>query len=158
MLEVRPYAALSAPTVKSYSLLSNAISTNSSLPIEKKVTEMIFFDRSYSTYGDEEEVSVSDRVLNVCKAFDKINADAVNIDSHFMNDLGLDSLDHVEVIMAAEDEFGFEIPDVDAERLLTVNSLIEYIVDKIEGMIDPFDDLQKVQQPKPPPPATGGLS
>merc|ERR1711971_395630 len=51
------------------------------------------------------------RVLNVCKAFDKIIQDHVTLPSHFINDLGLDSLDHVEVIMAIEDEFGFEIPD-----------------------------------------------
>ena len=49
------------------------------------------------------------RVLNVCKAFDKITADKLTLESHFINDLGLDSLDHVEVIMAVEDEFGFEV-------------------------------------------------
>ena len=45
----------------------------------------------------------------MCKAFDKISADKITLDSHFINDLGLDSLDHVEVIMAVEDEFGFEV-------------------------------------------------
>ena len=48
-------------------------------------------------------------MLAVCKAFDKISADKITLDSHFINDLGLDSLDHVEVIMAVEDEFGFEV-------------------------------------------------
>ena len=48
-------------------------------------------------------------MMNVCKAFDKITADKLTLDSHFINDLGLDSLDHVEVIMAVEDEFGFEV-------------------------------------------------
>ena len=52
---------------------------------------------------------VEGRVLAVCKAFDKISADKLTLDSHFINDLGLDSLDHVEVIMAVEDEFGFEV-------------------------------------------------
>ena len=52
---------------------------------------------------------IESRVLNVCKAFDKITADKLTLDSHFINDLGLDSLDHVEVIMAIEDEFGFEV-------------------------------------------------
>lgn len=47
-----------------------------------------------------------------------------------MNDLGLDSLDHVEVIMAIEDDFGFEIPDVDAEKLFKPSDIIRYIADK----------------------------
>ena len=51
-------------------------------------------------------------------------------DSHFINDLGLDSLDHVEVIMAMEDEFGFEIPDGDAERLHRPADIVQYIADK----------------------------
>lgn len=52
------------------------------------------------------------------------------MDSHFINDLGLDSLDHVEVIMAMEDEFGFEIPDSDAEKLLKPCDIIKYVADK----------------------------
>lgn len=47
-----------------------------------------------------------------------------------MDDLGLDSLDHVEVIMAIEDEFGFEIPDTDAQRLLRPKDIVRYIADK----------------------------
>jgi len=46
--------------------------------------------------------------------------------------LGLDSLDHVEVIMAIEDEFGFEIPDKDAEKLWTPQDIIKYVADKEE--------------------------
>ena len=49
-----------------------------------------------------------------------------------MNDLGLDSLDHVEVVMAIEDEFGFEIPDADAEKLLTPQLIINYVIEKKE--------------------------
>ena len=52
-----------------------------------------------------------------------------NYDSHFINDLGLDSLDHVEVIMAMEDEFGFEIPDDHAEKLLTPAKIVQYVCD-----------------------------
>lgn len=54
----------------------------------------------------------------------------LTVDSHFVNDLGLDSLDHVEVIMAMEDEFGFEIPDGDAEKLLRPKDVVQYICDK----------------------------
>lgn len=51
-------------------------------------------------------------------------------DSHFIQDLGLDSLDHVEVIMAIEDEFGFEIPDNDAEKLARPADIIKYISER----------------------------
>jgi len=80
--------------------------------------------RFMSTQGD-----VETRVLNVCKAFDKISADKVSMTAHFINDLGLDSLDHVEVIMAIEDEFGFEIPDEHAEKLITPEHIVKYIID-----------------------------
>ncbi|XP_060564568.1 acyl carrier protein, mitochondrial-like isoform X2 [Ruditapes philippinarum] len=70
------------------------------------------------------------RVLQVCKDYDKVNAEKLSLTSHFMNDLGLDSLDVVEVIMAMEDEFGFEIPDQDADRLMTPESIVQYVCDK----------------------------
>ena len=60
-------------------------------------------------YASLSQGDIEARVLNVVKAFDKITSDKVTLDSHFINDLGLDSLDHVEVIMAIEDEFGFEV-------------------------------------------------
>ncbi|KAL0838533.1 hypothetical protein ABMA28_016646 [Loxostege sticticalis] len=70
------------------------------------------------------------RVLLVLQLYDKVNPEKLSVDSHFMTDLGLDSLDHVEVIMAMEDEFGFEIPDGDAERLVRPRDIIQYIADK----------------------------
>ena len=47
-----------------------------------------------------------------------------------MKDLGLDSLDQVEIIMAMKDEFGFEIPDIDAEKLMCPQEIVDYIADK----------------------------
>nr|BAN20778.1 conserved hypothetical protein [Riptortus pedestris] len=73
---------------------------------------------------------IETRVLNVIRAYDKVTADKLTLESHFINDLGLDSLDHVEVIMAMEDEFGFEIPDVDAEKLLRPADIVRYIGDR----------------------------
>ncbi|XP_074648238.1 uncharacterized protein LOC141903811 isoform X1 [Tubulanus polymorphus] len=73
---------------------------------------------------------IRERVLLVLKLYDKVNPEKLTVDSHFINDLGLDSLDTVEVIMAMEDEFGFEIPDNDAERLLKPADVIQYIADK----------------------------
>ncbi|XP_071514759.1 acyl carrier protein, mitochondrial isoform X2 [Panulirus ornatus] len=73
---------------------------------------------------------IQQRVLLVLRLYDKINPDKLTIESHFLQDLGLDSLDHVEVIMAMEDEFGFEIPDADAEKLLRPADIIRYVADK----------------------------
>ncbi|XP_053988762.1 acyl carrier protein, mitochondrial isoform X2 [Hylaeus volcanicus] len=84
--------------------------------------------RAYST--DDKAKMVEERVLKVIAAYDKISADKLKLESHFMTDLGLDSLDHVEVIMAIEDEFGFEIPDMDAERLLRPADIVRYVADK----------------------------
>ncbi|XP_026849701.1 acyl carrier protein, mitochondrial isoform X1 [Drosophila persimilis] len=73
---------------------------------------------------------IDERVLLVLSLYDKIDSSQLKVDSHFINDLGLDSLDHVEVIMAMEDEFGFEIPDSDAEKLLKPADIIQYVADK----------------------------
>jgi len=51
----------------------------------------------------------------------------VTPDAHFKNDLGLDSLDTVEVVMALEEEFGFEIPDNEADKIDSVKVAVEFI-------------------------------
>ncbi|HEX9113851.1 MAG TPA: acyl carrier protein [Nitrospirota bacterium] len=51
----------------------------------------------------------------------------VKPEASFVNDLGADSLDTVELVMALEEEFGVEIPDEDAEKIATVGNAIEYI-------------------------------
>lgn len=56
--------------------------------------------------------------------------DAVVKEASFIDDLGADSLDVVELIMALEEEFDMEIPDTDAEKISTVNDVVEYIRDK----------------------------
>jgi len=74
--------------------------------------------------------TIEQRVELVLKLYDKIDPEKLTADSHFMNDLGLDSLDQVEIIMAIEDEFGFEIPDSDSERLMRPRDICQYIADK----------------------------
>jgi len=88
------------------------------------------FVRNYSAKQPLTLDLIEQRVLLVLRLYDKINPDKLKVESHFMQDLGLDSLDHVEVIMAMEDEFGFEIPDGDAEKLLRPNDIIRYVADK----------------------------
>jgi acyl carrier protein len=59
-----------------------------------------------------------------------VNADQVTTNASFIEDLGADSLDTVELVMAFEEEFGAEIPDEDAEKLTTVGGVISYMQEK----------------------------
>ena len=56
---------------------------------------------------------------------------AVTMEASFIDDLGADSLDIVELVMAIEEEFDIEIPDADAEKVVTVNDVVEYIKDNV---------------------------
>ena len=56
-----------------------------------------------------------------------VDADQVTVNASFVDDLGADSLDTVELVMALEEEFDVEIPDEDAEKITTVNDAISYL-------------------------------
>ena len=56
-----------------------------------------------------------------------VKEDEISIDSSFVDDLGADSLDTVELVMALEEEFGCEIPDEDAEKITTVKEAVAYL-------------------------------
>lgn len=73
------------------------------------------------------ENEIVERVINVVKNFDKVDAKKVTPTSTFKTDLGLDSLDAVEVVMAMEEEFSIEIPDTDADNIKSTQDAIEYI-------------------------------
>ncbi|CAF1104506.1 unnamed protein product [Rotaria sp. Silwood1] len=77
---------------------------------------------------------IESRVLRICNEYDKIqeaHKNKITLATHFMNDLGLDSLDHIEIIVALENEFGFEIPDVDYDKLYTVKAVVDYLIKKM---------------------------
>jgi len=61
-----------------------------------------------------------------------VGIEKVSEEAHFVDDLGADSLDTVELVMAFEEEFGIEIPDEDAEEMQTVSDAIEYLTAKQE--------------------------
>lgn len=65
--------------------------------------------------------------MTVVKNFDQVDPSKVNPETKFAEDLGLDSLDIVEVVMAIEDEFAIEIPDQEADKIVSVKDAIEYI-------------------------------
>lgn len=56
-----------------------------------------------------------------------VDADEISMESSFIDDLGADSLDIVELLMALEEEFDIEIPDEEAEKLVTVGDVVDYI-------------------------------
>ncbi|XP_066366984.1 acyl carrier protein 2, mitochondrial-like [Miscanthus floridulus] len=70
---------------------------------------------------------VADRVLSVVKNFQKVEPSKVTPTAHFQKDLGLDSLDTVEVVMAFEEEFSFEIPDSEAEKIDSIKTAVDFI-------------------------------
>ncbi|XP_038275080.1 acyl carrier protein, mitochondrial [Dermochelys coriacea] len=86
--------------------------------------------RHYSDLPPLTLESIKERVLYVLKLYDKVDPEKLTVTAHFMKDLGLDSLDQVEIIMAMEDEFGFEIPDTEAEKLMCPQEIVDYIADK----------------------------
>ena len=72
-------------------------------------------------------MSTFDKVKEVIIDKLGVEEETVKHEAHFVNDLGADSLDTVELIMEFEEEFGIEIPDEDAEKMTTVGSAIDYI-------------------------------
>ncbi len=77
-------------------------------------------------------MSIEERVKKIVADQLGVKEDTVAADSSFVDDLGADSLDTVELVMALEDEFECEIPDEEAEKITTVQQAIDYIVNHKE--------------------------
>jgi acyl carrier protein len=71
--------------------------------------------------------TVEERVKKVVEDQLSVNQDQITPEASFIDDLGADSLDTVELVMALEEEFGVEIPDEEAEKITKVGEAIEYI-------------------------------
>ena len=76
---------------------------------------------------------MEDRIKEIIVEQLGVDADQVTSDASFVDDLGADSLDTVELVMALEEEFDIEIPDEDAEKIATVKDAIEYLNEHKEG-------------------------
>lgn len=74
---------------------------------------------------------VFDKVKEIIVEQLGVAENAVTEEASFIDDLGADSLDIVELIMALEEEFDMEIPDADAEKVVTVGDVVEYIKDNV---------------------------
>ena len=75
-------------------------------------------------------MATEDKVKSIIIEQLGVKAEDITPESSFINDLGADSLDTVELVMALEEEFGVEIPDEDAEKIGTVGEAIKYIEQK----------------------------
>ncbi len=74
-----------------------------------------------------EQINVLEKVKKIVVENLGVEADKVTEKSSFIDDLGADSLETVELVMAFEEEFGCEIPDEEAEKILTVEDAVKYI-------------------------------
>jgi acyl carrier protein len=75
-------------------------------------------------------MAVEEKIKSIIAEQLGVKAEEVTPQASFIDDLGADSLDTVELIMALEEEFGVEIPDEDAEKMTTVGDAIKYIEEK----------------------------
>ncbi|KAM7372242.1 hypothetical protein PAMP_009423 [Pampus punctatissimus] len=122
---------VAGPAVAIHRPLSSAVdSRRTRWFAQSRVSSVSVLCRQYGDLPPLTLETIKDRVMYVLKLYDKINPEKLQTSSHFMKDLGLDSLDQVEIIMAMEDEFGFEIPDAEAEKLMTPEEIVQYIADK----------------------------
>lgn len=71
--------------------------------------------------------SIQDRVIAIVAEQLNVKKEDIKLDSSFVDDLGADSLDTVELVMALEEAFEAEIPDEDAEKIITVQDAVNYI-------------------------------
>lgn len=78
----------------------------------------------------EERMAVQEKITEIIVEQLGVKAEEVTPEASFVDDLGADSLDTVELVMALEEEFGIEIPDEDAEKIQTVGDAIKYIEEK----------------------------
>ena len=75
-------------------------------------------------------MSIEEQVKKIVEDQLGVKEEAVTADASFVDDLGADSLDSVELVMALEEEFECEIPDEEAEKITTVQQAIDYVKDR----------------------------
>jgi len=76
-------------------------------------------------------MSVEEKVIEIIAQKLNLSKDQIKPEASFVDDLGADSLDLVELVMAMEEAFGMEVPDEDAEKLRTVKDVIEYVKSRV---------------------------
>lgn len=132
-LNIVPRRLVSAQTTfgpalaQSRSLLAGAsVAAPLNMRTLTKVASRSYADAASGNFLKEPEVE--QRVIHVVQNFAKVDAAKVNRNAHFINDLGLDSLDEVELLMQIEDEFAIEMPDSEVEKIHSVDDAVKYLV------------------------------
>merc|ERR1712059_76412 len=116
--------------LSSFNLTPNSRYLGTQFAVSAKNTILIN-KRSYGGHGPQ-EISVNDMTMTVLKLYDKVDPSKICLEARFIEDLGLDSLDVVEVVMAFEDEFGIEFSDAEAESLFTIQQAADMIRKKVD--------------------------
>ncbi|RKP40317.1 acyl carrier protein [Dimargaris cristalligena] len=98
-------------------------------PVTARYTSplMSLAPRFYSSAAALTPEIIQERIFEVLRDFAKVPQDKLSPNADFSKDLGLDSLDIVEVVMAIEEEFTIEIPDKQADEIRTVDQAVQYI-------------------------------
>ncbi|KAF9585811.1 hypothetical protein BGW38_000633 [Lunasporangiospora selenospora] len=117
---LRPSAALfrSAALYKNAAVVAAQGSARPSMALN--------FARAYSAAALDRP-AIEKRVLEILTGFNKVDVAKISTKANFSTDLGLDSLDTVEVVMAIEEEFSIEIPDKDADNIKSIADAVEYV-------------------------------
>lgn len=114
--------------VRSSSVLSRAsMPAVTHAPMARMPVAVPLMARGYASGGGPSLEEIKTRIADVIKSFEKVDPNAVKPEANFTADLGLDSLDAVEVVMAIEEEFNIEIPDADADAITSVQEAVDYI-------------------------------
>lgn len=92
------------------------------IPVGRVKADHLFLPEEFKNMS-----SVEERVRKIVVEQLGVSEDEVTLEASFVDDLGADSLDTVELVMQLEEEFGTEIPDEDAEKITTVKLAVEYI-------------------------------
>ncbi|KAG0030918.1 Acyl carrier protein, mitochondrial [Podila clonocystis] len=113
--------------IRPSTLYRAALYKNGAVSSPARASIAMNFARMYSAGAGLARSDVEKRVLDILAGFNKVDAKKISLQANFNADLGLDSLDTVEVVMAIEEEFSIEIPDKDADEIKSAEQAVEYI-------------------------------
>ncbi|CAO3565069.1 unnamed protein product [Mortierella alpina] len=109
-----------------HNAVASALYRNAVVASPARTAFALNMTRSYASAGLSRE-NVEKRVLDILAGFNKVDSNKISLQANFNSDLGLDSLDTVEVVMAIEEEFSIEIPDKDADEIKSAAQAVEYV-------------------------------
>jgi acyl carrier protein len=97
-----------------------------------KCEKQILIDRFHKEVKGMTKDEIIEKVKEITSEQLGVDDSQITPEAKFVDDLGADSLDTVELVMALEEEFNLEIPDEEAEKLTTVEKVVDYIEDHLE--------------------------